>query len=426
MIFGTSPQAIIAQSSAFQSLQKLPLPILDLMNIWTPDSSARPVPTAEIQAWEREKGLRVPAPLRDALMIHNGGTLLDSVDPVIEVRPLEEWELIDPELVELFKYEGDPRQFMAFAYSDYGSCYYLNYARCNSAGEPVVGSMNQSGLSIEESSDDVATYLAKLAGSLTEKPAVDGSHAARLTHLGQTQLVTKDATHHSLLGRDGDGHLVHLHYHTSRDEERWTATCLPGPLRRTRLLTSETGTKNQLIYQLQLCPQQTTSIREWTSTRQPGGRWKNELTEGYPGSTTVQSLELESILLLRRALTCPPQTQAQEEAENLRIDYLRLMAASTSKERAMADLHLKQMEMTKSTRSPAKSRGLAWGSGGSLMGLNANRLLGGNRGNNMMMQIMSAATTLLSERAGGVPEATMKLIERLVAAEAAAGKDDES
>lgn len=396
------------------------------MNIWTPDSSAPPVPAAEIQAWEKEKGLRMPALLRDALMLHNGGTVVDTGDPVIEVRPLEEWELIDPELVELFKYEGDPRQLMAFADSDYGDCYYLNYARCNTAGEPVVGSMNQNGVSIEESSDDVASYLAKLAGSLTEKPAVDGSHAAHLIHLGQTRLETKEMAQHSLLGRDSDGHLVHLHYHTSKDEERWTATCLPGSLRRTRLLTSETGTKKQLVYQLQLCPQQTTSIREWTSTRQPGGRWKNELTEGYPGSTTIQSLELEPILLLRRALTGPPQTQAQEEAENLRIEYLRLMAASTPKERAVADLHLKQMEATKSMRSPAKSRGLGFGSGGSLMGLNANKLLGGGSGNNMMMQIMSAATTLLAERAGGVPEATMKLIERLVAAEAAAKTEGQS
>lgn len=398
------------------------------MKIWTPDSSAPPVPAAEIQAWEKEKGLRIPALLRDALMMHNGGTLLDSVDPVIEVRPLEEWELIDPELVELFKYEGDPRQFMAFADSEYGSCYYLNYARCNADGEPVVGSMNQSGVSIKESSDDVATYLARLAGSLTEQPAVDGSHAARLTHLGQTQLVTKDVAHYSLLGRDSDGHLVHLHHHTSSDGEQWTSTCMPGPLSFTRLLTSETGTKNQLVYQLQLCPQQTTSIREWTSSSQPGGRWKNELTEGYPGSTTVQSLELEPILLLRRVLTGPPQTQAQEEAETLRIEYLRLMAASTPKERSMAELHLQQTKMTKSTRSPGKSRGLAWGSGGTLMGMNPAKLLGGNRnsGSNMMMQIMSAATTLLAERAGGMPEATQQLIERLVAAEEAARTEGQS
>lgn len=389
------------------------------MNIWTPDSSEPPVSAAQIQAWEQEHQVRMPAVLRAALMIHNGGTIVDSFEPDIEVRPLEDWEVIDEEELEIFDIEPGGPPYITFADNEYGGNCVLNYSRCGPGGEPSVYTLFYDGMDMDEVGADVGSFVAGLSSRLTDSPTTHGGYAAHLTRLGQTQIVGHEHVQHCLVGRDCDGRLIQMGYSVGRDAESWSAIYLPEPLKRTRLVIAHERFYGAHGYGLDLAPQETRGIREWSSSKLPSGRWKNGTNDGVPVYSKLYSQELEPLILLRQALAGPPQTQAQAEAEILRIEYLRRMVPCTPQQREAADFYITTVQSQGAFENALDIDDDADEETANILG-GTNDFLKQAMGQagEMMARLQSTVTQMM----GGpeaVPPEIRQLIDRMVAAEKA-------
>lgn len=395
------------------------------MNIWTSDSSEPPVSAAQIQAWEQAHRVRMPAVLRAAMMVHNGGTIIDSFEPDIEVKPLEDWEVVDEDDLELFDIEPGVLPYIAFADNEYGGNCVLNYSRCGPQGEPAVCTMYFDGMSMDEVGADVGSFVAGLSSRLTDAPTTHGGHATHLTRLGQTQIVGHENVQHCLVGRDCDGRLIQMDYCVGRDEESWSAIYLPEPLQRSRLVIAHERFYGTHGYGLDLAPQETDGIREWSSSKLPSGRWKNDLTDGVPVYSKLYSQDLEPLILLRQALAGPPQTHAQAEAEILRIEYLRRMVPCTPQQREAADFYITQVESQGAFENALDIDDDADEETAEILG-GANDFLkqAMGRAGEMMARLQSSVTQMM----GGpeaVPPEIRQLIDRMVAAEKAVEDEED-
>lgn len=385
------------------------------MNIWTPDSSAPPVSVTQIHSWEQQHRVRMPTVLRGAMLVHNGGTIVDTFEPSVEIRPLDEWEVLDEDDLEMFELQAVGLPYISFADDEHGGACVLDYTRCATAWEPAVIRLFHDGLDRHEEGADVATFIARQATALTDKPAIDGGHAAHLTRLGQTQLTTRRSEQHCLLGRDVDGRLIHMHYFKDDSEERWTTNFLAEPLDRRSINVDFDSSHASTGYVLHIGPSQHNYGREWISSKMPTGRWKNEFHDEYASGVTMYSQELEPLILLRQLLAGPPQTQAQAEADTLRIEYLRLMGGCKPKQKKDAEAYRNEVETAAAADSFDKEFGLD--NDDDVLGQDAPGFLGGAGG--LMSQLKGMASTLSGGPNTKVPEAVQRLIERLVAAEAA-------
>lgn len=210
-----------------------------------------------------------------------------------------------------------------------------------------------------------------------------------------------------------------MEYFTGPDEERWSATLLPEPLKRHSLKISHTRYYGTHGYDLSLSPQHTDGIRESSSVRLPSGRWKNDLCEGAPVYTTLYSDDLESLVLIRQLLAGPPQTQHQADADALRLEYLRHVAAWPQGQKEAADLYISKVEGEASFKSLSDDLDADTDEDAA----ETNDMIKSVFSGGMMNMLYNTVTTMMGSST--LPAEVRKIIDRMVAAEAAVEAEDD-
>jgi hypothetical protein len=310
------------------------------------ERAPRPAATgAQIKAWEKKRGVRLPDVLRQALSRHDGGYVRGSqfrILPLVEIGPIEDdtfWDFAS------YDEEHVPDRELAFRFAEdeetTGS-FYLVFAR-GPEEEPGVFEYHDDGGDLARCSASITKFLARMLQS-DETPMVDWSEAKRLPIVAEetielTPLYGEPSSKVQILARQ-DETLVLFTHERSPVEERLTRTLLPLPLEERMAWVRPFRPEPLATYSLILQPEQHEGIVELESKRTEDGRWKNAKSNGVPVCVMFESSDKARLEALRREVL-GERAAARAQAEDQRLEKMQqVMGGLASREQRAAGMHM--------------------------------------------------------------------------------------
>ncbi|HVV99064.1 MAG TPA: SMI1/KNR4 family protein [Planctomycetaceae bacterium] len=305
----------------------------------------RPGVDAEaIREWEEEHGVTLPALLRTALAIQNGG---DVRNARLQILPLEEIVPIDEdfwEWTELDESEA-PDQDLMFVFgeeTEVGGTYLLNFNAKGPAGEPSVY-LDFHGESTYRMADSLQDLLNQLLAS-SAAPSVDWSEIEDLPVLARETIDIspihrgKPASVDQVLVRDGGDALVLFTRERSPQGETLTRTRLPLPLDSNWAQIDPHRPAPIGTFGLHLHPEESDEIVSQESHTDADGRWKNTTDHGVPIYVMFESTNRDKLVSLRKQLLGDKAAANAQAKQDRQGELQRTLDALSPAERMSAML----------------------------------------------------------------------------------------
>jgi hypothetical protein len=297
------------------------------------------VTDGQIQAWERECGVRLPDVLRQALSRQDGGYLRNMQ---FRILPLAEIAPPDDEFWEFTGYKDDevPDRGLVFQFAwneELSGSYYLNYAR-GAQEDPSVFVHHHDPGDLDKCSGSVTKFFSRMLAT-SESPSVDWSETDGLVFIAR-ETVELSAIHNGaaqyeqLLGRL-EGRLVLYTHDRSPKDERLTKTMVPEPLDGQAAQIQRHRPDPISTYGLTLQPEDSEGIVEHESQRTPDGTWKNSVSNGVPICVTFESTDRNRLVELRKTLF-GANSAAKAELRDRNMENLQQQMQSLSPEQQQA------------------------------------------------------------------------------------------
>ncbi|HLW67131.1 MAG TPA: SMI1/KNR4 family protein [Gemmataceae bacterium] len=303
----------------------------------------------EIAAWESERGVQLPAVLREVYARQNGGFVYDTH---LRLLPLEEIASPGPEFWDWASYEEDeiPDRGLIFFFAEDQQVdgeIFLNFNANGLHGEPAVMSYHSDPGDLNPRSKSVTKFLTRMLETF-ETPSVDWSEAERAEVVAR-ETVDMSAVHQApaqleqILVRLG-GSLVLFTRQHSPAGEMLSRTTLPEPLSKDMSMID----RHAASYALMLYPEESDGIVQLESKQTRTGRWKNRTTKGAPVYVNFESPSRDRLEALRQTLLGEKAAQRahdREEKQQLLQDRLAAMSPEQNQAALMqtALQHLQRM-----------------------------------------------------------------------------------
>jgi len=303
------------------------------------------VTAAQIEAWEGQRGVRLPEVLRQALGQHNGGYVRGTQFRILqlaEIGPIEDdafWEFA------CYEEERVPDRRLVFRFAEEeetSGSFYLVFAR-GPQEEPGVFEYHDDGGDFDRCSASVSTFFDRMLRS-DEAPSVDWSESKRLPIVAEetidlTRLHGEGAANEQVLVRQGEN-LVLFTHDRAPHEERFTRTLLPLPLEEMMAWVRPYRPDPLRTYSLYLQPQNREGIVQLESKRTEDGRWKNLKSNGVPVLVVFESTDQARLEALRREVF-GERAATRSQAEDQRREKLQqLMGGLASQEQYAAGMQM--------------------------------------------------------------------------------------
>jgi hypothetical protein len=263
----------------------------------------------QIDTWERERGVRLPDVLRQALSRQNGGYVYDTQ---ISVLPLAKISCPDEEFWEFASYEEEdaPDHQLVLQFGsdeEFDASFFLNFNARGPKDEPSVLVYHGDPGDLARHTDSVTKFFDRKLKTF-DAPSVDWSETASQDVLARETIdlsgmyAGKAAEREQVLVRQSGAYVIYCHEKTP-EGERLTKTTLPEPLEQ-----SDHGPgmiQRQLAqgkHELHLQPRNFDGIVELRSERTREGRWKNYTTRGAPICVLFESHDRGRLEALQRTL----------------------------------------------------------------------------------------------------------------------------
>jgi hypothetical protein len=310
------------------------------------ERAPRPAATgAQIKAWEKKRGVRMPDVLRQAFSRHDGGHVRGSqfrILPLAEIGPIEDdtfWDFASYEE----KHVSDRTLVFRFAEDEETSgSFYLVFAR-GPEEEPGVFEYHDDGGDLARCSASITKFFTRMLQS-DEAPTVDWSESKRLPVVAEetidlTPLHGEPSAKVQILARQ-DETLVLFTHERSPHEERLTRTLLPLPLEEQMAWVRPFRPEPLATYSLILQPQEREGIVELESKRTEDGRWKNAKSNGVPVCVMFESSDKARLEGLRREVL-GERAAARAQAEDQRLEKMQqVMGGMASREQRAAGMQM--------------------------------------------------------------------------------------
>ena len=302
------------------------------------------VDAEEIRAWEEEHGVTLPALLRAALAIQNGGEVRNAS---MQILPLEEIVPVDEvfwEFTEVNENEAPDHDLM-FVFGEetnVGGTYLLNFNAKGPTGEPSVY-LDLHGESTYRMGDSLKDLLNELLASAAT-PSVDWSETEDLPVLARETIDIssvhrgKPASVEQVLVRDGGDALVLFTRERSPEGEALTRTRLPLPLDTGWSLIDPHRPAPIGTYGLHLHPQNSDGIVSHESRTDADGRWKNTTEHGVPIYVMIESTNRDRLVTLRAQLLGSEAAAQVQAKQDRQADLERTLDSLSPAERISAML----------------------------------------------------------------------------------------
>jgi hypothetical protein len=271
------------------------------------DEAPPGVTAEEIRAWEDERGVTLPEPLRTALGLRNGGYVRNTG---VEILPLGEMVPVDDDFwdhTELDEDEAEDRSLLFVFGSDMnGGTLLMNFNAQGPEGPPSVY-VDYHGESTDRLDDAIGDFFEGALRS-DDAPSVDWSEAEASTDVIARETIDyahvyggKPASEEQVLVRKGAA-LVLFTRRRSPLGESLTRTELPLPLDAEQSQIRPFGGASTSAFALHLQPLETSGIVETTSETTEDGRWKNSTSYGVPIYAPFRSTDQGRLEALREPL----------------------------------------------------------------------------------------------------------------------------
>jgi hypothetical protein len=303
------------------------------------------VTAAQIEAWEADRGVRLPEVLRHAFSRQDGGYVRGSqfrILPLAEIGPLEDdafWDFAS------YEEEQVPDRALVFRFAaeeETSGSFYLVFAR-GPREEPGVFEHHDDGGNFDRCSASVTKFFDRMLRS-DEAPSVDWSETKRLPVVAEetidlAPLYGEGAANEQVLVRQGES-LVLFTHERAPHEERFTRTLLPLPLEERMAWVRPFRPDPLRTYSLYLQPQSREGIVQLESKRTEDGRWKNFKSNGVPVLVVFESTDQARLEAQRREIL-GDQAAARSQAEDQRRESLQqVMGGLASQEQYAAGMQM--------------------------------------------------------------------------------------
>jgi hypothetical protein len=287
-----------------------------------PGMEPRPGVTAQqIEDWERERGVRLPDVLRQAMARQNGGYVYRSH---IRILPLAQIANPEEDFWEWASYEeedvADRDLVFQFAEDeDLGGSFFLDYNLKGPQQEPGVLEYHSDPGDLDRRAKSVTKFFARMLETF-EGPLVNWSETESLEEIARetidlSEFYKAPAKEEQVLGRQA-GVLVLFTREQALSGQHLTKTTLPEPLDRRMAMIRPFRPAPVGTYGLILQPEKSEGIVELDSQQTPEGQWKNHTSHGVPVCVQFESHERSRLEELRRTLLGQPaagRAQALDE-----------------------------------------------------------------------------------------------------------------
>jgi hypothetical protein len=266
----------------------------------------------QIAAWERDRGVRLPDVLREALRRQNGGFVGDEetgcrILPLDRIVPMEddawEWAFCDEDEDDA----PDRRLILEFGYGcdGTGGTLYLNYADCGPQGEPSVVLYYSDGGEFDPCAESLAEFFEQMLAT-NDAPEIDWSETERLSVVAR-ETIDLSAMYRAAASLDqvlgwSDGALHLYTRETTPEGERLSRTRLPLPLDAGWASVSPLRPGAPGTFALHLQPKDADGIVHVESRLTRDGRWKNSTDHGVPIYVQFESTDRRGLDELRNSL----------------------------------------------------------------------------------------------------------------------------